>query len=43
MVHEVLAGDRATTLYPVQQVKLLDGIKTWLLDRAAAAELPKSY
>ena len=41
MLHEVLAANRPAA-YPVQQVQPLDGAKVWLLDRAAAARLPKA-
>ena len=43
MIHNVLVADRNATTYPVQRVQLLDGIKTWMLDRAAAARVNKSY
>jgi 6-phosphogluconolactonase len=39
MLQEVLATD-GPAIYPVQKVQPLDGVKTWLLDRAAAAQLP---
>jgi 6-phosphogluconolactonase len=41
MLHEVLVTERDAALYPVQQVRPLDGAKIWLLDRAAAARLPQ--
>lgn len=42
MMLEVLGPDRAQVSYPVQRVVPGDGKKRWLLDRAAAAKLPKS-
>jgi 6-phosphogluconolactonase len=41
MLYEVLSSQRGTALYPVQIVQPIDGVKTWLLDQAAAARLPK--
>ncbi len=43
MIHNVLVADRKATTFPVQRVQPLDGIKTWMLDRAAAARVNKSY
>ena len=43
MIHEVLISNNSTKAYPVQLVQPIDGTKTWLLDRAAAVQLPKSY
>ncbi|MCE0484730.1 MAG: 6-phosphogluconolactonase [Methylacidiphilales bacterium] len=43
MMFEVLIATRNQANYPVQRVKLLDGFKVWLLDKAAAARLPRSY
>ncbi len=42
MLYEVLVANRNSTAYPIQRVQPLDGTKVWLLDRAAAARLPKS-
>lgn len=41
MLREVLVTHRNDVLYPVQQVQPVDGAKIWLLDRAAAARLPR--
>jgi 6-phosphogluconolactonase len=41
MLHEVLVSRRTEEVYPVQRVKPTDGVKVWLLDRAAAARLPR--
>jgi 6-phosphogluconolactonase len=43
MVQQVLFSDRNRTVYPVQMIKPADGLKIWLLDRAAAAQLPRSF
>ena len=43
MLHDVLVSNRNSDVHPVQRVKPFDGTKVWLLDRAAAAQLPKSY
>ena len=43
MVHNVLVSNRKEAIYPVQKVQPIDGLKIWLFDRAAAAQLPKSY
>ena len=40
MLHEVLVSSRGLTKYPVQRVNPVDGAKVWMLDRAAAAQLP---
>jgi len=42
MLHEVLVASRNQVIYPVQRVQPLDGTKVWLLDRPAAARLPKT-
>ena len=42
MLHEVLVTNRHAAVYPVQRVQPLDGAKVWLLDRAAAARLPRT-
>ena len=42
MLHEVLATNRGAAVYPVQQVRPVDGAKVWLLDNAAAARLPRT-
>lgn len=41
MLHEVIVGSRSTAVYPVQRVQPIDGFKVWLLDKAAAARLPR--
>ena len=38
MIREVLVDARGT--YPVERVQPRDGVKVWMLDRAAAAQLP---
>ena len=43
MVHNVLVSNRKDSAYPVQLVLPIDGLKIWLFDRAAAAQLPKTY
>jgi len=43
MIHNVLAPNHPLTTYPVQRVQPLDGIKMWMLDRAAAAQVNKSF
>jgi 6-phosphogluconolactonase len=43
MIHNVLVADRNATTYPVQRVQPLDGFKTWMLDRTAAARVNKTY
>jgi 6-phosphogluconolactonase len=42
MLDEVLVTKREAALYPVQQVRPVDGAKVWLLDGAAAARLPET-
>ena len=42
MLYEVLETKRDAALYPVQQVRPLDGAKVWLLDNAAAARLSQT-
>jgi 6-phosphogluconolactonase len=42
MLYEVLVTKRDAALYPIQQVRPVDGNKIWLLDRAAAAQLPQT-
>jgi 6-phosphogluconolactonase len=42
MLHEVLVAKRDAAVYPVQQVRPVDGAKVWLLDDAAAARLPQT-
>jgi 6-phosphogluconolactonase len=41
MIGEVLGSKAGQAAYPVQRVVPIDGTKTWLLDEAAAALLPK--
>jgi 6-phosphogluconolactonase len=41
MLYEVLEAKRDAAVYPVQQVRPLDGIAVWLLDSAAAARLSR--
>jgi len=43
MLHSVLVANRNAEIYPVQRVRPMDGDKIWLLDRAAAARLPRTY
>ena len=43
MMHNVLGPARSLTTYPVQRVQPIDGIKTWMLDKAAAAQISKGY
>jgi 6-phosphogluconolactonase len=43
MLYEVLGSKRDTAVYPVQRVKPVDGEKIWLLDKAAAAQLPQTH
>ena len=43
MLHEILVANRREAVYPVQQVRPLEGAKIWLLDRAAAARLPRTF
>ncbi len=43
MIHEVLVANKNRPIYPVQFVQPLDGTKTWMLDRAAAAQVNKTY
>ncbi len=38
MIRQVLGDPRGT--YPIERVQPRDGVKVWMLDRAAAAELP---
>jgi 6-phosphogluconolactonase len=38
MIRQVIGDPRGT--YPVERVQPLDGVKIWMLDQAAAAELP---
>ena len=40
MLHEIFVTRKGEAAYPVQRVAPVDGIKTWLLDEAAAAKLP---
>jgi 6-phosphogluconolactonase len=40
MLLEVLVTKRNAAIYPIQRVRPVDGVKVWLLDRAAAARLP---
>jgi len=42
MLYEVLVSHRKEEAYPVQRVKPTHGAKVWLLDRAAAARLPRT-
>jgi 6-phosphogluconolactonase len=42
MIADVFLKSRDTLTYPVQRVRPLDGVKIWMLDRAAAAQLPAS-
>jgi 6-phosphogluconolactonase len=42
MLDEVLEKKKTTPVYPVQRVIPTDGTKTWMLDQAAAARLPKA-
>jgi 6-phosphogluconolactonase len=42
MLHEVLVSNRDVEKYPVQKVKPVNGAKVWMLDRAAAAKLPRT-
>jgi 6-phosphogluconolactonase len=42
MLYEVLVTKRDAAVYPVQQVRPVDGDKVWLLDSAAAARLPQT-
>jgi 6-phosphogluconolactonase len=42
MLYEVIVSKRGTALYPVQEVMPKDGVKAWMLDRAAAARLPEN-
>ena len=43
MLHEILVANRREAVYPVHQVRPLEGAKIWLLDRAAAARLPRTF
>ena len=43
MLHEVLVSNRDTQKYPVQKVKPVNGAKVWMLDKAAAAQLPRTF
>ncbi len=43
MVHDVLISSPRTVLYPVQRVQPHDGAKVWLFDKAAAAQLPRTF
>jgi len=43
MLYEVLVANRNSAVYPVQKVQPIDGTKTWLLDRAAAGRLSRTY
>ena len=40
MIQDVLVKSRGTLTYPVQRVQPRAGVKVWMLDRAAAAQLP---
>ena len=40
MLHEVLMEHHDRPIYPVQKVQPVEGIKVWMLDAAAAAQLP---
>jgi 6-phosphogluconolactonase len=42
MIGEIFVKSRGTLTYPVQRVQPRDGVKIWMLDRAAAAKLPSS-
>jgi 6-phosphogluconolactonase len=42
MIREVLETKSSTSDYPVQRVQPVDGAKVWLLDTAAAANLPQA-
>jgi 6-phosphogluconolactonase len=42
MLEEVLVRHREERAYPVQRVQPVDGAKVWMLDRAAAAHLPRT-
>jgi 6-phosphogluconolactonase len=42
MMHEVLIVNRNRAAYPVQNVQPVDGLKFWMLDRAAAERLPQT-
>ena len=43
MLREVLVTNRHDDPYPVQKVKPTEGEKIWLLDHAAAAQLPENF
>jgi 6-phosphogluconolactonase len=43
MIHNILGGNRSSSIYPVQRVQPHDGTKTWMLDRAAAAQISRTY
>ena len=43
MLYDVLVSSRKEEKFPVQRVKPTIGAKTWLLDRAAAARLPRTF
>ena len=43
MMQKVLGDDRTLATYPVQRVQPTDGTKIWMLDRAAAARISKTY
>lgn len=42
MIRQVLGPDQNHPPFPVQLVQPVDGIKVWMLDQAAAAQLPDS-
>jgi 6-phosphogluconolactonase len=42
-LRDVLVTSRNELRFPVQRVQPADGVKSWLLDRAAAARLPKAF
>ena len=43
MLHNVLVIERKEAVYPVQRVQPVDGNKVWMLDRAAAERLPRTF
>ncbi len=43
MIHDVLVASKNKPVYPVQFVQPLDGTKIWMMDRAAAARVNKTY
>jgi 6-phosphogluconolactonase len=42
MIEDIFVKSRDTLTYPVQSVRPVDGVKIWMLDRAAAAKLPSA-